>query len=405
MENAKETVRRTLEQAKAFLAQEAAPRINEADTRAFFIDPLVRALGWDGIGVVSREYHVRSSGEYIDYVLNGPGGRLLAVEAESFHTDLTDKHAAQLVQYCAVEGIEWAALTNGRELQFFNRYLKGDITEQRIFKLNMLAFGSDEEFEDTYELIRQLSRGYLTEPTGTQLWLRQRRVGAWLLGQLLAADAPTVQYLRQAMSQEGLEATPQEIVEWFRVHLSTATGGSTKQSGPAPRGTTTTTTTPAPTVAISTTAKPLPQSGNRMYLLTPIKGDARGSVQDILDRLIGQGWYVFGEKTPGRKALKPGDWICFYEKGVGVVAEAEVASMPERKRLDFVAELERFPWAFQVRNVRYFYDAPVALDASLRAQLSGFSGKDAAGAWSWYVQQTHTVTEQDFALLTRRTRG
>ncbi len=398
MENAKETVRRTLEQAKEFLAQEAAPRLNEADTRAFFIDPLVRALGWDGIGVVSREYHVRSSGEYIDYVLNGPGGRLLAVEAKSFHTDLTDKHAAQLVQYCAVEGIEWAALTNGRELQFFNRYLKGDITEQRIFKLDMLAFGSDEEFEDTYALIRQLSRGYLTEPTGTQLWLRQRRVGAWLVGQVLTADAPAVHYLRQAMSQDGLEATPQEIVEWFRVHLSTGAG----RTDPPPRSTTSTTTL-VPSASTPTTAKPfLPQTRDRTYLLTSIRGGKRGKVKDILERLLGEGWYVFGEKTPGRKALKPGDWICFYEVGVGVVAEAEVASTPEHRHLPFVSEPERFPWAFQVRNVRYFFDAPVVLDPALRSQLSAFSGKDADGKWAWYVQQSHAVSEHDFSLLTRR---
>ena len=74
----------------------------------------------------------------------GPSGPLLAIEAKPLQTDLTDKHAAQLIQYCAVEGIEWAALTNGRELQFFNTFLKPDLAAKRVLRLDLLAFNSDD---------------------------------------------------------------------------------------------------------------------------------------------------------------------------------------------------------------------------------------------------------------------
>ena len=41
--------------------------------------------------------------------------------------------------------------------------------------------------------------------------------------------------------------------------------------------------------------------------------------------------YAFGERTPGRGKLKPGDWMCFYASGKGVAAHAKVSSAPEKK--------------------------------------------------------------------------
>jgi hypothetical protein len=229
VDQAKDVIRRTLVDVKTFLAQDSPRRLNEADTRAFFIDPIIKALGWEGIGVVSREYHVRSSGEYIDYVLSGPDHRILAIEAKALQSELTDRHAAQLVQYCAVEGIEWAALTNGRELQFFNRYLRGDISQQRVLRLDMLAFESDEEFEDIFTEIWQLSRNRISVPNGTRLWLQHRRMAEWLRQQLLTVDSSSIQHFRAAMAEDEIQTTPHEIVEWFRTHL---TASSRRQPSP-----------------------------------------------------------------------------------------------------------------------------------------------------------------------------
>src|SRR5947209_8405203 len=113
MNKSKLEIQTTLSDVKAFLAQESPPTLSEADTKAYFVEPLIKALGWQGIGVVTREYYVRNSQEFIDYVLRGPSGNLVAIETKKLQVELTDKHAAQLVQYCAVDGIEWAVLTNG----------------------------------------------------------------------------------------------------------------------------------------------------------------------------------------------------------------------------------------------------------------------------------------------------
>ncbi len=221
MEEPKEVVRRTLAQVKAFLAQETPPKLTEADTKAHFIEPIITALGWTGIGVVTREYYVKNSQEFIDYVMKGNTSALplLAIEAKALQTSLTDKHAAQLIQYCSVEGIEWAALTNGRELQFFNTFLKPDLGAKRILSIDLLAFNSDDEFEALFQQLWQLSRESMTTPTGVRSWLNQRRPDAALRSILLSPTSPIIRQLRKAVVSAEVNATPQELVQWFRSHL------------------------------------------------------------------------------------------------------------------------------------------------------------------------------------------
>lgn len=141
-----------------------------------------------------------------------------------------------------------------------------------------------------------------------------------------------------------------------------------------------------------------------LYLLTPVSNDEEATAKETISGLLEAGWYVFGNSTPGRKQLKPGDRICFYESGVGVVAVAEVTSSPEQKPdaiIGLVKNLDRFPWAFRVKNPRFFFDDPVPVDLELRAQLDAFAGRDLQKSWAWFVQGTHRVTAHDFALLTR----
>jgi hypothetical protein len=409
MDDARAAVQHTLARAKAFLAQEAPPRLSEADTKANFIEPVVAALGWEGIGVVTREYYVRNSQEFIDYVMVGPNGPLLAIEAKPLQSDLTDKHAAQLIQYCAVDGIEWAALTNGRELQFFNTFLKPDLAAKRVLRLDLLAWNSDEEFAPLFSQVWQLSRQSMTTPTGVRTWLHQRRLDAAIRALLLDPASPSVRQLRKSLADAEIAATPQDIVQWFRTHLGAtmaaigpALAGTWQPKSPNSTSASTARTTPklGPTRPV-TPSRESEATGER-HILTPLRDNETGTARETLNRLLGAGWYVFGERTPTRKALAVGDRLCFYEVGVGIVAEAVVASTPERRALPEARQPERYPWAFRVTDVRFFFDAPIAVDAGLRARLDAFQNKDASGPWAWFVQGTHTVTRHDFALLTGR---
>lgn len=138
------------------------------------------------------------------------------------------------------------------------------------------------------------------------------------------------------------------------------------------------------------------------YWLTPVKADEAQTAEETIHVLVGQEKvYAFGERTPGRKYLSPGDWICFYATGKGVVAHAQVASYPERRRHPRVRDPERYPWVFRVKDVSLYLDEPVVIDASLRVQLEAFRDRDPNKAWAWFVQATRRISKDDFQLLMR----
>ena len=138
------------------------------------------------------------------------------------------------------------------------------------------------------------------------------------------------------------------------------------------------------------------------YWLTPVKGDKVQTAEEVIESLVGKnGIYAFSETTPGRKRLKPGDWICFYATAKGVIAHARVASSPEKKPHRAVRHPEKYEWTFRVDKTRLYLENPVVIDAAMRGKLQAFQGRDLDTSWAWFVQATRKITEHDFKTLTR----
>lgn len=223
MVEAKGFIRKTLEDAQTFVRQNPQGKLSEADTKANFIEPIIRALGWGGLGVVTREYYVSNSQEFIDYVMFESDSPVLAIEAKPINTRLSDKHAAQLIQYCSVEGIEWAALTNGREIQFFNSFLTPNLDAKRIFKLDLISFGSDHEFDHLFDHLWLLSRESLSSDKGTRLWLNQHLLDGPLREMLLDPTSAVIRSLRRQLVSLGIRVNGQEVTGWFQRNLKGST--------------------------------------------------------------------------------------------------------------------------------------------------------------------------------------
>lgn len=146
----------------------------------------------------------------------------------------------------------------------------------------------------------------------------------------------------------------------------------------------------------------LPVEAEVRYWLSPVKSDEEETAEETIQTLVGrEKIYAFGERTPGRKHIKPSDRICFYATGSGVVAHAEVASAPEYKPHPRVRHPDKYPWVFRVKNVHLYSDKPVIIDTTLRSQLDAFQGKNPNQGWAWFVQATRRVSKQDFELLTK----
>ena len=143
-------------------------------------------------------------------------------------------------------------------------------------------------------------------------------------------------------------------------------------------------------------------NGSPAYWLTPVATDSEATAEEVVERLVGRECiYAFGEHTPGRSRLKPGDRMCFYASGTGVVAHATVASAPEKKPRKAIRHAEKFPYSFKLRDSVLYLNEPVVIDLELRGQLEAFRDRDPQKPWSWLVQGTRELTEHDFGILTR----
>jgi len=139
------------------------------------------------------------------------------------------------------------------------------------------------------------------------------------------------------------------------------------------------------------------------YWLTPVRGDEEHTAEECIKILVGEEKiYAFGERTPGRKYLGPGDLIGFYASGNGVVAHAKVASRPEKKTHPKIVHPEKYPWLFRLKDEKLYLDNPIIIDTSMRSALEAFHGIDPNRAWGWFVTSTRKLSENDFKLLTRQ---
>ncbi len=145
------------------------------------------------------------------------------------------------------------------------------------------------------------------------------------------------------------------------------------------------------------------EEGEPGYGLAPVRGEVGETAAEVIGRVVGRGQvYAFGENTPGRKHLKPGDWMCFYATGTGVVAHARVASAPQKERHPSIRHPEDYPWVFHLKEVHLYLENPVIIDRTLRERLDAFQGRDLSKNWAWFVQATRRLTRHDFELLTRQ---
>ncbi len=140
------------------------------------------------------------------------------------------------------------------------------------------------------------------------------------------------------------------------------------------------------------------------YWLTPVRSTSKETAEEHLQWLVGEDkLYAYGDRTPGRKKLKPGDWLCFYASGKrkGVVGHAMVSSKPVKRTYAKLNDPQKYPWIFKVDNVSLYLDNPVYLDGELLPKLSFFKNREIDAYWGTYVVTTRRITKQDFKLLTR----
>ncbi len=130
--------------------------LNEQNTKATLIEPVLRALGWDleDLEVVQREHKARPRANPVDYALFSGREPVLFVEAKALGQDLGDeKWASQVLGYATVAGAPWVLLTNGDEYRIYNAHAPVPVDKKLFRKVSVSA--SQEEAAETLALLER----------------------------------------------------------------------------------------------------------------------------------------------------------------------------------------------------------------------------------------------------------
>jgi len=130
------TLAETLAEVRKRIAASAGKDMNEQNTKAALIDPVLRALGWDvgNLEEVLQEYKRKSHDKPIDYAMMLLRMPKLFLEAKALGQSLDiPKWANQIMGYAAVGGVKWVVLTNGDDYRIYNSCVAVPI-EQKLFR-------------------------------------------------------------------------------------------------------------------------------------------------------------------------------------------------------------------------------------------------------------------------------
>ena len=144
--------------------------LNEADTKAAFIDPILSALGWElrDPFSVSQQYRHKPQDNPVDYALFILRAPAMFVEAKALNRDLSDyKWISQTLAYANAAGVEWCVLTNGDEYRIYNTFAKAE-AEKKVFRRVRLSDRDERAF--CIDTLLLLSKQQMAEKQIDVLW-------------------------------------------------------------------------------------------------------------------------------------------------------------------------------------------------------------------------------------------
>lgn len=390
-------VREILTSVKDQLAKPGGASINEATTRAHFLNPLLNALGYSGVDELAFESYLPDGKTFLDYRLFVDGIPRVAVEAKALGVAITDKEAAQGVSYASVLGDEWAVLTNARTWRLYHTFAKTPLAGKLVLDLDLTAWASDPEFDRVFDQLWLISRSSFASGGGPRPWLINQRLDSHLREAMVSPGSAEIKYIRRQLEAKDIAVAADAVATWFRSQLATAPSAAAGPTvGPDQAVT--------PHIAASAVAPHdgvAPTPGG--YWIVPAGKGNGYSAREHLEHWLRCGFWGFGPSTAGRKSMKVGDRLCFYAAGDGVVAFAELAgavsSLVAQDEWPGPNPYESGVYKLPLGTVTWLAH-PVELTPELRATMDAFRGKAPGAIWSWLVQTTHRLSEADFSRLT-----
>src|SRR5687768_1462101 len=124
---------KTLAEVRGRVIHHSKRGLNEQNTKATLIEPVLRTLGWntEDVDEVAHEYRVKNRDKPVDYGLLTMRVPRLFVEAKGLGENLQDRRwINQIMGYAAVAGVRWIVLTDGNEYRIYNAHAPVHVDEK-----------------------------------------------------------------------------------------------------------------------------------------------------------------------------------------------------------------------------------------------------------------------------------
>lgn len=147
------TLAEALEGVRQRIRRIGTKSMNEENTKATLIEPVLRALGWDteDLDEVQREYRVKTRDKPVDYALFSMRTVRLFIEAKALGENLDDRRwASQIMGYATVAGVEWIVLTNGNEYRIYNAHAPVAVEDKLLRRVSVM---DSQPAQETLELL------------------------------------------------------------------------------------------------------------------------------------------------------------------------------------------------------------------------------------------------------------
>jgi hypothetical protein len=167
--------------------------LDESATRLMINHFLSEVLGYKMIDEIKTEYMIR--GTYSDYVVQLNGVRHFLIEVKAFSLELSEKHLRQAINYGANEGIEWAILTNARQIDLYKIIFEKPIDSKKVFSLDLT---DQNAFKDNIELIQYLHKDCIIKNELETLWKKHSALNPVTLASYLFGK-PVINYLKREL--------------------------------------------------------------------------------------------------------------------------------------------------------------------------------------------------------------
>jgi hypothetical protein len=372
------------EVAEIALDSSARQGLNETETRAHLIDPILDALGYRSLREIRREVRLPDSGHVVDYLLTAGSVRVV-VEAKALRSGLGPRDASQLVGYCAMDGVRWALLTDGIHWEVFDVELPGNWQARRVARVDIEAEAGEGSgrAHDWLALFSKERLGVAEE----DLIKRARTERAQSLLDELLTDptSQAIQGLTRTLLTAGIEVKSHEVVALLQGR------GAGPVDPPSP-----------PRVQPPQPPPVQPLQPVHNYYLLPVAAQSGFKAIEFLQKWLPCGFWGVPKTAAHRQRLQRGDSCCFYVAARGIVATATIEGPA-----DLEVSPEEWPgpndysdgvFKVPLSGVQWLSE-PRKVDESVRGRLEVFRDRDPDGPWSWFIRTSRRVSKADFEVL------